>query len=61
MLASEYIRNNKKLEVASKAFEQRNKLIAHATASAETSEIADDKSGFIDSALMISTQTPITG
>ena len=60
VLASGYIKKDKKVEAALNALEQQNKLIAHATASAKNGRITDDKAAFINSALMMSTQTPPT-
>ena len=41
-----------------KAFGQRDKLIPHATTSSKEGKITDDKSAFINSALMATTSTP---
>ena len=58
VLASGYIKKDSKVQIALRGLEQRNKMISHATASAKSGRITDDKSAFINSALMSSTSTP---
>ena len=58
VLASGYIKNDAGVQIALKAFDQRNKIITHAIASAKKGTIPEDKSAFINSALMATTFTP---
>ena len=44
VLASGYIKKDVGVQIAFKAFEQRNKLISHATASSKKGRITYDKS-----------------
>ena len=58
VLASGYIKKDVGVQIELKAFEQLNKLISHATASAKKGRITDEKSAFINSALMVTTSMP---
>ena len=55
LLASGYIRKDSKVQIALLGLDQQNKMISHATASGKSGRITDDKSAFINSALMSST------
>ena len=58
VLASGYVKKDSKVQIALLGLDQQNKMISHATASGKSGRITDDKSAFIDSALMSSTSTP---